>query len=170
MCIRDRDGNQGDKSGYIRKGMEIVGEKSGAVAKVTNVRIVTDHRGHLKCCFYIPDPNTPGNPRWLTNGPKTFRLTDQKNNKWKPIGIVNTAGNAKYEAKGTVETVQEKIISVKNAVVEEIPLKKTKTELKFTGKYIDPLAQSFACDDENGVFVTKAEVYFQAKDLSLIHI
>ena len=158
------DGNQGDRSGYIRKGMEIVGEKSGAIAKVTNVKLVSDHRGFIKFCFYIPDPHIPGNPRWLTNGPKTFRLTDQKNNKYKPIGIVNTAGNAKYEAKGTVETVQEKIISVKNAVVEEIPLKKTKTELKFTGKYIDPLAQSFACDDENGVFVTKAEVYFQAKD------
>ena len=46
-------------------------------------------------------------------------------------------------------------------------------------RWVDPLAQSFEVPDINGVYLTKCDVYFQAKDtnqlpvtlqLSLIHI
>jgi hypothetical protein len=46
-------------------------------------------------------------------------------------------------------------------------LTQTRTEEAFTGLYIDPLAQSFACDEPTGVYLTKLDVYFQQKDSSI---
>ena len=66
--------------------------------------------------------------------------------------------------KGTIETVRENIVSVKNAAIEEVKLEQTKKKLDFTGLFIDPIAQSFACDDVDGVYVTSVDVFFQAKD------
>ena len=157
------DGKNAKYFGFARGGMRIKGLKSGAVCKVKPVRIVTDNFGFARFCWFIPNPNAKGTPRWLTNGPKTFRLTDNKQDK-RIKGTLDTAGQTKYEAKGTIETVQEQIISVKNAVVEEVKLEQTKKKLDFTGLFIDPIAQSFACDDVDGVYVTSVEVFFQAKD------
>ena len=157
------DGKNAKYFGFARGGMIIKGLKSGAVCKVKPTRIVTDNFGFARFCWFIPNPNAKGTPRWLTNGPKTFRLTDNKQDK-RIKGTLDTAGQTKYEAKGTIETVQEQIISVKNAVVEEVKLEQTKKKLDFTGLFIDPIAQSFACDDVDGVYVTSVEVFFQAKD------
>ena len=157
------DGRNAKYFGFTRGGMIIKGLRSGAVCRVKPVRIVTDNFGFARFCWFIPNPNAKGTPRWLTNGPKTFRLTDSKEDK-RIKGALDTAGQTKYEAKGTIETVQEQIISVKNAVVEEVKLEQTKKKLDFTGLFIDPIAQSFACDDVDGVYVTSVEVFFQAKD------
>ena len=157
------DGRNAKYFGFARGGMIIKGLKSGAVCRVKPTRLVTDNFGFVRFCWFIPNPNAKGTPRWLTNGPKTFRLTDSKEDK-RIKGTLDTAGQAKYEAKGTIETVQENIISVKNAKVETVKLEQTKKKLEFTGLFIDPIAQSFACDDVDGVYVTSVEVFFQAKD------
>ena len=76
--------------------MIIKGLRSGAVCRVKPVRIVTDNFGFARFCWFIPNPNAKGSPRWLTNGPKTFRLTDNKNDQ-RIKGTLDTAGQAKYE-------------------------------------------------------------------------
>ena len=78
--------------------MIIKGLRSGAVCRVKPVRIVTDNFGFARFCWFIPNPNAKGTPRWLTNGPKTFRLTDNKEDK-RIKGTLDTAGQTKYEVR-----------------------------------------------------------------------
>ena len=81
-----------------------------------------------------------------------------------------------------METVQENIISIRNARIEqrhEFQEQIVHTDLGTevvgsnvlgqdsnranTGWY-DPLAQSFLVEDEGGVFVTKCDIFFRTKD------
>ena len=69
---------QGDFFGYIQTGMILKGT-SGAEAKVTNVRLVTDFTSTIQGSFYIPNPNVNTNPVFQT-GERDFLLTDDPDN------------------------------------------------------------------------------------------
>ena len=69
---------QGDFFGYIQTGMILKGT-SGAEAKVTNVRLVTDFTSTVQGSFYIPNPNVNTNPVFQT-GERDFILTDDPDN------------------------------------------------------------------------------------------
>ncbi len=43
--------------GYIEVGMTLVGKNSGAQARITNIRLVSNEDGILQGCIYIPEPN-----------------------------------------------------------------------------------------------------------------
>ena len=169
---------QGQYSGYVETGMTLIGETSGARATITNVRLVTDISATLIGSFFIPNPNNINHPRFET-GTKTFVLVnDDQNNQ----DLATTLAEEAYTAAGTLETVQENIISIRNARVENkqefearnvnrslgtqvvgsTVLSDTRREV-VVGWY-DPLAQSFLIEDETGVFVTKCDVFFQSKD------
>ena len=64
--------------------------------------------------FYIPNPNISGNPRFET-GSKTFTLIDNEDN---DKNAASSIGEKNYSATGTLETVQEQIISVRNAEIQ----------------------------------------------------
>ena len=169
---------QGDYYGYVATGMVLVGQTSGAQATISNLRLITDLGAALIGSFYIPDPNISGNPRFET-GSKTFTLIDNEDN---DKNAASSIGEKNYSATGTLETVQEQIISVRNA---EIQLKQ-ETERKSTREFLgttvssvvldsvttidrttiwwDPLAQSFQVLDATGVFITSCDVFFQTKD------
>ena len=53
----------------------IVGETSGAVAKVSSKDLVTDKKGNVRGSFFIDAPNVAGNLKFKT-GTKLFRLSD----------------------------------------------------------------------------------------------
>ena len=55
----------------------LVGETSGAIAKLVNKDLITDKRGNLRGSFFIDDPSKDGNQKFKT-GTKLFRLTDSK--------------------------------------------------------------------------------------------
>ena len=78
--------------------MKLVGETSGAEATVTNVRLITDTLGFLKCCFAIPHPNVDANPRFET-GTKTLRLTTSSTNS-KLAGTVTGSAEANFTSSG----------------------------------------------------------------------
>ena len=59
--------------GSIGVGMKLIGKTSGAVATITNRRLISDNNGRLIGSIFIPDSTTPGNPKWL-NGENVFRL------------------------------------------------------------------------------------------------
>ena len=61
--------------GQIAPNMTLIGKTSGAVAKISNIRLLSDNNGRLLGSLFIPDPNTVGNPRWI-NGENTFTLVD----------------------------------------------------------------------------------------------
>jgi len=171
---------QGDWFGYAKTGMALIGTTSGAVAKITDVRLITDLGANLIGSFYIPNPNSGNHPKFET-GTKTFTLIDNTTN---DQDNTDSFGEDHYTATGTLETVQESIISTRNAVIETKHSKQAKgakklagstvmkttaisSETKETGRrdiWYDPLAQSFQVTEAQGIFVTSCDIYFKSKD------
>ena len=158
---------RGDFFGYVEEGMVLRGRTSGALATVTNVRLVSDLSATLIGSYFIPDGNNINHPRFEC-GTKTFTLTNDIDNNQDDA---TTIAEESFSASGTLETVQENIISVRNARVElknefqsrnvnrdlgtevvssEVIGSRTRTQTIIT--YYDPLAQSFLVEDETGVF------------------
>jgi hypothetical protein len=157
--------------GYIAKGMRLKGGTSGAVAEVTNVRLVTDDVGTIIASFFIPDPNIRTNPKFKT-GIRTFRFTNSSTNST-VSGILVTSGEEQYFAQGTLNTVQETIQSTRSPRFQTKTLTEQKAATRTTvvdltppppPRRHDPLAQSFYVDEPSGIFVTKIDLYFQSKD------
>ena len=170
---------RGDFYGWVKEGMVLVGSTSGAIATVQNVRLISDLSATLIGSYYIPDPNNITFPRFEC-GTKTFTLTnDIDNNQDNATTIAEEA----FSASGTLETVQENIISVRNARIElknefqsrnvnrdlgtevvgsRVVSSRTRTQTIIT--YYDPLAQSFLVEDDTGVFLTSCDVFFRSKD------
>jgi hypothetical protein len=157
--------SQGSFYGLIRPDYLLVGRTSGAIARVNQVRLVSDNTGDMVGSFFIPDPNSNSNLRFAA-GIRNFVLTSDQNNNPIP-GSGGTAAEKNYFAEGKTQNIQETIISIRNADVSTRRLTQTRTEEEFSGLYIDPLAQSFACDESTGVYLTKLDVYFQQKDSSI---
>ena len=170
---------QGDYFGYVQVGQKLVGQTSGAVAEVVDKRLVSDLSANLLGSFFIPNASLPTAPSFET-GTKTFTLIDNPDN---DQNDTETLGEEKYTASGTLETVQETIISVRNAKIEQKQETESEAIRRSTGpqvvasnviatstntsairEWYDPLAQSYQVLDETGVFLTSADVYFQTKD------
>ena len=82
--------NQPQFEGRIRPGMILTGRTSGASARVTDVRLITDRVGTLIGSFRVPDVSDIRNPIFET-GRSTFKLTNDPTNS--PIeGLATTAG------------------------------------------------------------------------------
>ena len=134
--------------------------------------LVTDANGAVTGTFAIPDPKVNSNPRWRT-GDRLFRLTSSASNS-QTAADVETAANAEYVAKGTIETVRETIVSSRQARIEmrsvterqTITRTSTRTDERTVG-YHDPLAQTFMIDDAGGVFLTSIDLYFSSKDANI---
>ena len=47
---------QGSFSGYVVNDMLLTGQKSGATAKVSQIRLVSDKFGDIQAAFFIRDP------------------------------------------------------------------------------------------------------------------
>jgi len=133
--------------------------------------IISNAQGEVSGTFAIPDPTIDSNPRWRT-GTRTFRLsassTDDRNSQ------ISTAGEEDYTARGTLDTVQETIVStreprlVRTNVSETRNIARTSTRTATTQVgWWDPLAQTFLVDDPGGVFITSLDLYFQSKDADI---
>ena len=173
------DQPQGDFYGYIRTGMELRGASSGATAVVSARRLISDLGANLIGSFYIPNPNSGNHPKFET-GVKTFTMIDNKSNDQENT---DTFGEDTYTASGTLETVQENIISTRNAVIQTKHSKQERSTRELTGSSVikteaissketkdkknvwyDPLAQSFQVNEDGGIFITSCDCYFQTKD------
>ena len=160
---------QGSFNGYIEKGAKIVGQTSGAIAYVKDLRLISDVNGSLFGSFFIKNPHvTPApNPRILT-GKKTYRLSSSSINETPlPGSTLISAGDATYTANGTFRSVQ----SV-TTTTTRITTRVTRTITRRT----DPLAQTFVVgrdieapdfngdnDDDNGVFLTELDIFVASK-------
>ena len=166
---------QGDFFGRVQTGMILKGGTSGAEAEVSDVRLISDYAASMQGSFFIPNPNIDVNPKFET-GKKVFTLIDDTQNR---ISEATTSAKENFEASGVIETVQENIISVRNAKVETIGVNQSRSARQFAGRTqetvllrrevseiddCDPLAQSFFVNEETGVFVTSCEVYFETVD------
>ena len=169
---------QGEYFGWVEAGMVLRGQSSGAIATIEEVQLLSDIGAFCGGSFYIPNPNNISFPRFET-GSKVLSLTnDPENNP----DNATTLADETFTSAGTLESVQENIISVRNARVEqrqqfqEQNVNRTlgtevvgsevineSVEQQIIGWY-DPLAQSFLVEDTGGIFVTKCDVFFRTKD------
>ena len=117
---------QGGFEGYVAQGMILRGQISGAEAKISDVRLITDNVGTLIGSLFIPNPNGSTDPSF-TVGNKLMRLTSSETNS-QVEGIVSTSAEGSFFAEGTTNTVQENILVVKNIVYETQTKIETKAE------------------------------------------
>ena len=170
---------QGEFFGLVATDMILKGSTSGAEATITDVKLISDLGADLTGSYYIPNPNNVNHPRFET-GTKTFTLINDEDN---DQDNCNTIAEEAYTASGTMETVQENIIAVRNArleqrqefqernvnrslgteVVDSNVIAERDLGTRVVGWY-DPLAQSFLVEDATGVFLTKCDIFFRSKD------
>ena len=131
---------------------------------------MTDNVGNVQGTFFIPSPKNDANPRWAT-GTRSFRFTTSSTNSKAP-GAVDSSADTTYSATGTLQTVRENILAVRNAeivrdtVSEEQVVQTTRTETRQIGWY-DPLAQSFIVEEEGGMFLSGVDIFFNTKDTNI---
>tara|TARA_B100001250_G_scaffold12562_1_gene10957 strand:- start:1943 stop:9496 length:7554 start_codon:yes stop_codon:yes gene_type:complete len=176
------DEAQGDYYGWVESGMVLVGQSSGAQAKITNLRLISDTSATLIGSFFVPNPNSNTHPRFET-GKKVLNLTNDPNNN--PDTATTTAEET-FESSGILETIQEDIVSTRNARVETqdvtdgrsiertintevIPGSRT-TSTRSWGfnnrprRWGDPLAQTVQIEDPEGIFLTRVDLFFRSRD------
>ena len=180
---------QGEFFGFVAPGMVLTGGSSGAQATITDVKLLTDLAANLTGSFFIPNPNSTSFPEFET-GTSTFTLINDPDNNQ---DICTTISEEAYTSAGTLETVQENIVAVRNARVErrqefqdrnvsrdlgtQVVSSTTLSEDSSTFSFPppppdpprrrnwgDPLAQSFLVEDETGIFLTKCDIFFASKD------
>jgi hypothetical protein len=163
---------QGLYSGYITTGMKLVGQTSGAVAYVKDIRLISDNYGDLQGAFFLRDPNTnPTPPVRIATGSKVYKLTSSSTNQI-PLPGSNLISSAEtvYRAEGIWES-RQRIITTTDTITN------ITRQLITTRTFIDPLAQSFSVggsiedtngnspnDDSNGAYLTAVDIYFANKD------
>ena len=169
---------QGDFFGNIETGMILKGGTSGAEARITDLRLISDYASSCLGSLFIPDPNVSSNPSFLT-GKRSFTLIDNPQNN---ISEASTTAQGIFDSAGTLETVQENIISVRNANVQTIGSSEERGVTERTSEVvesvvlssrhirIDPLAQSFFIGDTTGIFATSCEVFFETVDDSNVPV
>ena len=134
------------------------------VLKGGHFKFVSDSTGYIKGVMSIPDPKYKKAPKFET-GVKTFRLTTSKTNSLVP-GTVKSHGEADFYAQGTLNTVQETVMSTKVPKIKKLSVQDQKVlnetiSKKVGGKfkelkgiqYYDPLAQTFRIDESSGVLL-----------------
>jgi hypothetical protein len=152
---------QGLYSGYLTLGMKLVGQTSGAVAYVKDLRLITDINGFLSGAFFLKNPNTSPPPAVrIATGSKVYKLTSSSTNQTPlPGSTLICSAETIYKAEGTWEERQR--------------VTTTTTTIYF----VDPLAQSFSVggnteasngnkpnDDANGAYLTAVDLFFANKD------
>lgn len=171
--------------GQVAPNMRLVGKTSGAVARVTNIRLVSDNQGRLIGSLFIPNPDVPGNPRWV-NGENTFTVIDVPQlNQVNPYEFVSnsrvneSSAEAEFTSSGISNVREVNLLTTRNVTI--IPSRNVNTttitntvtntttgENQFrVWETHDPLAQSFYVRDDNGIFLTSVDVFFETKDESI---
>ena len=160
----------GSYYGNVQVG-EVLEGASGAKAVVKDRRCISDRRGQYRASFFIPDAGIDTNPRWAT-GTRLLRFTTNETDSRIP-GTVDSAAQVEYRATGSLNTVQEVILSIRNAEVTQDTQTQSQSitttireETRQVGWW-DPLAQSFLVDEDGGTFITSVDIYFASKDANI---
>jgi len=168
----------GTFQGFISKNMVLRGETSGAEAKVTDVRLISDEKGALIGSFFIPEASLSSAPEFRT-GTNTFRLSSSAVDSRAPIDRASVAEST-FTSRGTLNTLQEDVLSVRTADIQRTTREDSTTrnsvetrQFQTTSslirnreqvQWIDPLAESFEVAEANGIFISSADIFFQTKD------
>ena len=163
--------------------MNLVGQTSGAQARVSDVRLITDQIGVIIGSYRVPDTSADSALPMFDTGRNTFRLTSSSTNS-KVEGLFNTAAEEIFYSQGDLDQTQEVTLALRNATASIDNNADTQTRSlddtatatatsepvvvdsggDLTGNFRDPLAQTFDIDDKEGIFVTSIDIFFQSID------
>ena len=162
--------------GYAVKGAMVIGETSGAIAKITSIDLVSDNWGDILGSFFFRNANaTPKPPVIFRTGAKTFRITAAAEGTVQLTGSTALASDASgvFTGTGVIVTQTNSNVQVRNpaappqranSFTDSINTTTGVVDTKFVkAPHRDPLAQSFRVD-ETGAFLTSFDVYFASKD------
>lgn len=166
---------QGLYSGYLVKGAKLVGQTSGCVAYVKDLRLISDNYGDLGGTFFLRDPNTSPVPDVRINtGTKTYKISSSPTNETAVSGSTTvSSAEANYVSEGTLELYETTITNTTTVTTNRLTttnITRVTTNFEQTqfpeqnrGGGKDPLAQSFTVDKDGG-FLTEVDLYFYKKD------
>lgn len=153
--------NQFTNSGYygnIEPGMILIGQTSGAIAKVkSEIKLITDIQGDFIGSLFIPNSKITSNPKFRI-GTKTFVLSSLIGNS-EPNPATDSYAEAIFIANGNIQTVETNDLSLKKAKL----ISETSNEINRDSEFTVSLAQSFFVNDASGVFLTKCDIFFSNK-------
>ena len=178
-CFALSEKAQGKYSGYVVKGAKLVGQTSGAVAYVKDLRLVTDNFGDLQGSWYLRDPFVDPQPSVvIPSGNKEYKITGDATNakELKGSKLISSA-SINFQSMGTFREIQYQDIH------KTVTTKVTTITRTYQGHRSDPLAQSFAVatriqapdsssiqsqninldDDQHGAFLTSVDLFFAKK-------
>ena len=126
--------------------------------------LISDGSGRIIGSFIIPQNDVLK----FAAGVREFRLSDDiNNNKTNETSFAEV----QYHAQGMLEVLEETIISTKvpKLVTNEVSEDRTivETEVTETVEWVDPIAQTFLVDQEDGMFIKSVQVFFQTKDSNI---
>ena len=160
--------------------MILRGETSGAEAKVTDVRLISDEKRCInRIILYTQEASLPSAPEFRT-GTNTFRLSSSAVDSRSPVDRASVAESS-FNSRGTLNTLQEDVLSIRTADIQRttredsttISNQTTNTFQQTLGfdsrtteqvQWFDPLAESFEVTEANGIFVSSVDIFFQTKD------
>ena len=134
--------------------------------------LLTDAKGSVAGSFFIPNNSTTK----FRTGNANFMLLDVTETADNG-GLPGSRAVASYNASGALQTWQEEILSTRHLTV--VGNRVSSTSRVVTGSRLqpvpridrseapDPLAQSFRVPQDEGIFVTKVDLYFKTKHATL---
>ncbi len=132
---------------------------SGGTAKGT--KLVTDSQGKLNATFTVPNDDTL---RFET-GVRTLKVTDTTT---VDDALSTTSAFTNFMANGALTSTQTEVVSTRNGRVTTESVNEARAnqiiDVSTTTRWVDPLAQSFLVEKEEGIFINSIEVFFGAKD------
>jgi hypothetical protein len=162
--------------GSVAVNMTLIGKTSGAIARISDIRLVSDNQGRLIGSLFIPDPNVVGNPKWI-NGENTFTIVDTESLssnesqsfaevEYTTGGVSNVTETNILTTRYTsiVPTFNKKITSLVNTPSSVTAQSQGENANTSVWETHDPLAQSFYVKEDTGIFLTSVDVFFKSKD------
>ena len=155
------ESTQGLYSGYVSIGMKLVGQTSGAVAYVKDLRLITDANGFVSGSFFLRDPNTNPPPSVrIATGSKVYKLTSSSTNQTpSPGSTLISSAETIYKSEGTWEE-RQKITTTTTSIYFEDPLAQSFT----VGGVADTTNGNRPNEDVNGAYLTAVDLFFANKD------
>ena len=167
--------NDEEYFGYAVKGALVIGETSGAIAKITSINLVSDNWGDLIGTWFFRNANAvPQPPNIFRSGTKTFRVTAAAEGTVVLPGATALGSDASgvFTGTGTIITQTTDTVGLRNPPAPPQRPNETTVSVNvntvtdtefFEAPDRDPLAQSFTVD-ETGAFLTSFDLYFASKD------
>ena len=166
--------------GIVSENMNLVGQSSGAKARVKQIKLVSNEQGLVQGSIYIPSYFESS--KSFLSGRKTFKLTsDSFNAEFSDTKV--SFGEAIITSSGSIPIYQNDIFSVRpnsytkfsdktdtvsgDKVLDTYGTNEFDKNLSLNTGYATPLTQLLYVEESSGIFATSVDIFFKSVDSEL---